>query len=308
MSSSPALRIEGLSKHYGSAVAVDKLDLEIKDGEIFGLLGPNGAGKSTTIHLITGIARLETGKIEVFGHDVQKDFSWTRRNIGMMHQEVFPDNFFPIDAALKLHPGYYGFRDDPAWRELLIERLGLGPHLKKKMLQLSGGLKRRFMLAKALIHKPRLLILDEPTAGVDVELRITIWNFIREINLQGTSVLLTTHYLEEAEKMCHRIGIMNQGKLVACEETSKLVSQIEDRELLLRVAQLEKLPESLALLGGKLTHRPLEILFPLLRDEGLERIFAATQKEGLSILDLEMRSSSLESVFLKLTEGGRGHL
>jgi ABC-2 type transport system ATP-binding protein len=302
MSEKLAVSIRGLSKHYGKALAVDQLDLEIRAGEIFGLLGPNGAGKSTTIHLITGIARVETGQISVFGRDVVKEFEWTRRNIGMMHQEVFPDNFFPLDRALKLHAGYYGFPDDPIWRETLIDRLGLRPHLKKKMLQLSGGLKRRFALAKALIHKPRLLILDEPTAGVDVELRLTLWEFVRDLNASGTTVLLTTHYLEEAEKLCGRIGIMNGGKLIALDETHKLVKQIEDRELILRIANPQVLTSELLELGGQKTHRPEEIRFLLKRDQRVSQILDVVRKNGLEIQDLEMKSSNLEDVFLKLTE------
>jgi len=220
----PALEIKKLTKHYGSFAAVDDLSLSIEPGEIFGLLGPNGAGKSTTIHLASGLARMESGSISVFGHDVVAHPTQTRRLVGLMHQEVVIDNFLTIGQMLGLHAGYYGLKDDPEWRELLVERLALGDHLGKKMMKLSGGMKRRFMVAKALIHKPKLLILDEPTAGVDVELRVALWDFVREINRRGTTVVLTTHYLEEAEALCGRIAIMNRGKLVALDTTKNLIA------------------------------------------------------------------------------------
>lgn len=169
--SSPALAIQNLSKGYDGTLAVNDISFAIEPGEIFGLLGPNGAGKSTTINMIGGVSRIDRGSIEIFGSDNQRDYRTTRRQIGLMHQEVVIDNFFTIDETLRFHAGYYGVRDDASWRQQLIDRLGLKPHLHKVMIKLSGGMKRRFMIAKALIHKPRLLILDEPTAGVDVELR-----------------------------------------------------------------------------------------------------------------------------------------
>lgn len=233
----PALEITSLSKNYGRFRAVDDLSFSIAPGEIFGLLGPNGAGKTSTIHLASGLCRMESGSIKVFGHDVVTDAVASRRLIGLMHQEIVMDNFLPIGQMLKLHAGYYGLRDDPAWRELLIERLALGPHLKKKMMSLSGGMKRRFMVAKALIHKPRLLILDEPTAGVDVELRLALWDFVREINRRGSTVLLTTHYLEEAEQLCGRIAIMNHGKLVALDTTRNLIGNKDLEEVFVNLTR-----------------------------------------------------------------------
>ena len=178
----PALALENLTKSYGDKEVVQSLSLDIQEGEIFGLLGPNGAGKSTTINMISGVTRPGGGAIRIFGHDNQKDFRTTRRLTGVMHQEIVIDTFFTIGTALKIHAGYYGVADDPAWRNRLVERLALGPHLEKQMNKLSGGMKRRFMVAKALIHKPRLVILDEPTAGVDVELRQSLWSFVRELN------------------------------------------------------------------------------------------------------------------------------
>ena len=243
----PALAIHNLSKEYDGIRAVNDISFTIEPGEIFGLLGPNGAGKSTTINMIGGVTHIGSGSIEIFGHDNRRDYRLTRRMVGVMHQEIVIDNFFTIDQALRFHAGYYGVPDDVEWRQNLIERLGLKPHLHKIMIKLSGGLKRRFMIAKALIHKPKLLILDEPTAGVDVELRHTLWDFVREINRQGTTILLTTHYLEEAEQMCNRIAIMHHGKLIAMQSTASLLKELGTRSILVYLERpLDQLPEGLS--------------------------------------------------------------
>src|SRR5512145_213489 len=251
----PALAIRALTKHYDGQPAVKGISFTIAPGEIFGLLGPNGAGKSTTINMIAGVTRIGGGRIEVFGYDNRRDYRVARRLLGVMHQEIVIDSFFTIDQTLKFHAGYYGVRDDPAWRQRLIDQLGLGPHLHKVMVKLSGGLKRRFMIAKALLHKPRLLILDEPTAGVDVELRHTLWAFVREINRAGTTILLTTHYLEEAEQMCNRLAIMHHGELIALEATGALVERLGTRGVIVHLREpVATLPAELlawgALLGG----------------------------------------------------------
>uniref|UniRef100_UPI00272E5178 ABC transporter ATP-binding protein n=1 Tax=Geoalkalibacter sp. TaxID=3041440 RepID=UPI00272E5178 len=227
---------------------------------------------------------------------------------GVMHQEIIIDNFFTIEQALKIHSGYYGVADDPAWRRVLIERLGLGPHLKKSMNKLSGGLKRRFMVAKALIHKPRLLILDEPTAGVDVELRRTLWNFVREINGDGTTVLLTTHYLEEAEEMCGRIAIMNHGELIALEPTRDLLARLDGRRLVLYLAgDPRPLPAGLVALGAQWDTAAASLSLPLAPERAAMDLLRELQPYGLPIRDLEVKRAGLEEVFLDLTgsSGGR---
>ncbi len=297
-----ALVIDQLKKTYDGVDVVKEISFEIEPGEIFGLLGPNGAGKSTTINMISGVTRIGGGSVRIFGCDNRKDYRITRCLTGVMHQEIVIDNFFSIDKALKMHAGYYGQKDDPAWRNLLIERLGLGPHLHKVMFKLSGGLKRRFMIAKALIHKPRLLILDEPTAGVDVELRHTLWGFVSEINNHGTTVLLTTHYLEEAEKMCGRIAIMNDGELVALDRTESLLHRLGGRQV---TAQLDR----------PLSQIPVELdtFQPVLADAGRTLRFALCAGEtsidlldkmrglGLAVTEMETRPPNLEDVFLRLT-------
>jgi ABC-2 type transport system ATP-binding protein len=220
-----------------------------------------------------------------------------------MHQEVVIDNFFTIDQTLKFHAGYYGVRVDPAWRQMLIERLALGPHLHKVMIKLSGGLKRRFMIAKAMLHKPRLLILDEPTAGVDVELRHTLWEFVREINHAGTTILLTTHYLEEAEQMCDRIAIMHHGELIALEATGSLLDRLGTRGVVVHLQQpLAVLPVQLADWGGRLADggRTLRLTLPPAQSAG--DLLSLLCRLGLPVADLETKRAGLEEVFLQITK------
>jgi len=308
----PALAIHDLIKNYDGQPAVKGITFQIEAGEIFGLLGPNGAGKSTTINMIAGVTRIGDGRIEVFGFDNQRDYRVARRLLGVMHQEIVIDSFFTIDQTLKFHAGYYGVRDDPAWRQRLIEQLGLGPHLHKVMIKLSGGLKRRFMIAKALLHKPRLLILDEPTAGVDVELRHTLWEFVREINRAGTTILLTTHYLEEAEQMCDRIAIMHHGELIALEATGSLLERLGTRGVVVHLHQpLTTLPEALARWGTRLDAdgRTLRVTLPPLQTAG--DLLGLLCRMGLPVADLETKRTGLEEIFLQITKdtpanGGNG--
>lgn len=297
-----ALQIENLSKSFAGAAAVKDVSFAIERGEIFGLLGPNGAGKSTTINMIAGVCRVGSGTISAFGYDNQSDYRFTRRMLGVVHQEIVIDNFFTIDQALKLHAGYYGVKDDPVWRQLLIERLGLEAHLGKVMLKLSGGLKRRFMIAKALIHKPQLLILDEPTAGVDVELRHGLWNFVREINRQGTTILLTTHYLEEAEQMCDRIAIMNHGELIALEKTHELVRRLSTRQFRFWLdTSLLEVPLGFAIYRPKLKEGGRELLLSLPAGESAGALLQKICGLGLNIRDMETDQGGLEEVFIQLT-------
>lgn len=300
-----ALHIENLSKSFAAVPAVKNLSFDIEQGEIFGLLGPNGAGKSTTINMVSGISRIDSGRITAFGYDNRSQYRQTRRMLGVVHQEVVIDNFFTIDQALKLHAGYYGVEDDPRWRQELIERLDLGPHLGKVMLKLSGGMKRRFMIAKALIHRPRLLILDEPTAGVDVELRHSLWDFVREINRNGTTILLTTHYLEEAEQMCDRIAIMNHAELVALEPTRELVRRLSRRTLKLWLeAPLAAIPSGLEEYHPRLEGHGRQLILCLPTDSSVTALLHRLSALHLGINDFETEQSGLEDVFLQLTRAG----
>jgi ABC-2 type transport system ATP-binding protein len=300
-----ALHIENLSKSFASVPAVKNLSFDIEQGEIFGLLGPNGAGKSTTINMVSGISRIDSGLITAFGFDTRSQYRQTRRMLGVVHQEIVIDNFFTVDQALKLHAGYYGVEDDPSWRQELIDRLDLRPHLGKVMIKLSGGMKRRFMIAKALIHRPRLLILDEPTAGVDVELRHSLWDFVREINRNGTTILLTTHYLEEAEQMCGRIAIMNHGELVALEPTRELVRRLSRRTLKLWLNnRLEEIPAELEAYHPRLEENGRQLVLCLPTDTGISELLQQLSSLQLGVQDFETEQSGLEEVFLQLTSKG----
>jgi ABC-2 type transport system ATP-binding protein len=300
-----ALKIDKLSKKYGGNEVVKGISFEIHPGEIFGLLGPNGAGKSTTINMVTGVTTISGGRASVYGHDTQEEFVQTRRLTGVMHQEIVIDTFFTIEQALKIHSGYYGVPDDPKWRSLLIERLALGPHLKKQMNKLSGGMKRRFMVAKALIHQPQLLILDEPTAGVDVELRQNLWDFVREINRdRGTTVLLTTHYLEEAEEMCKRVAIMNHGEVIALDGTRSLLDKLDEKRLLIHLDQkISEMPAGLNGFSPALINEGATMSFKISKDTSPLQVIQSLSSSGLSVKDIETRAPSLQEAFLKLTKG-----
>jgi ABC-2 type transport system ATP-binding protein len=300
-----ALVLQELRKSYGDKEVVRGLSLEAESGEILGLLGPNGAGKSTTINMIAGVTRVGGGKIFVFGHDVVDDYINSRRLTGVMHQEIVVDTFFTIDRALKIHSGYYGVPDQKAWREELIERLALGPHLTKSMNRLSGGMKRRFMVAKALIHQPKLLILDEPTAGVDVELRQNLWHFVRELNQKkGTTVLLTTHYLEEAQEMCGRVAILNQGELIALDRTKSLLEDLDERVLRVHLEKpITSVPAAFHAWNPVIEASGDWLSFRIGKGMSSGDVFQLFSQQGLVIREVETKAPSLQEVFLKLTKG-----
>jgi ABC-2 type transport system ATP-binding protein len=220
-----ALEIQNLRKEYNSAVAVDGISFAVQQGEFFGFLGPNGAGKSTTIHCVTGIANITSGSIRVYGYDVVADYREARKQIGLSPQEFNVDIFARTYDILDYVGGFYGLRKAERKERIakLLQRFDLEPHAKKQFRELSGGLKRRVMLARAMVHNPPLLILDEPTAGVDVELRHVLWDYLRELNGEGKTIILTSHYLEEVEMLCNRIAIINRGKIAAIDEKSAFV-------------------------------------------------------------------------------------
>jgi ABC-2 type transport system ATP-binding protein len=234
-----AVQIDGLVKRYGRFTAVDGISLTVDEGGFFGLLGPNGAGKTTTINSIVGLATITGGSIKIFGKDVVTDWRETRRMVGLAPQEYNFDRYLNIRDVLIYQAGYYGFRGPEIERRAdeLLERFSLSSKNKGVVTRLSGGMKRRLTLARALIHQPRLLILDEPTAGVDVELRIELWAMLRELNRTGTTIILTTHYLEEAEELCDRIGIIEAGKLVAFESTAKLIGERSLQDVFLELTR-----------------------------------------------------------------------
>lgn len=226
-----ALELRGVTKRFGDLVAVDRVDLDVEEGEIFALLGPNGAGKTTLIHCITGLAVPTAGAIRVFGHDVVGEFRTTRRIVGLVPQEIGFDPFFTPHESLMIQMGLMGVRPDAERADALLRTFALDTHRDAYTRQLSGGMKRRLLVAKALVHAPKLLFLDEPTAGVDVELRKDLWEEVRRLRAEGTTIILTTHYLEEAEELADRIGIIHRGGLVLVEERKELIARHDHARL-----------------------------------------------------------------------------
>ncbi len=220
-----AVSIVDVVKHFGSLQALAGVSLEIGEGEFFGLLGPNGAGKTTLISTLAGLLRPDSGSLKVMGYDVIADFREARRRLGVVPQELVFDPFFNVRETLRIQSGYFGIRKNDDWIDEILANLDLTSKAETNMRRLSGGMKRRVLVAQALVHKPPVIVLDEPTAGVDVELRQGLWQFIRRLNVEGHTIILTTHYLEEAEALCNRIALMKQGKVVALDTTANLMAE-----------------------------------------------------------------------------------
>jgi ABC-2 type transport system ATP-binding protein len=303
----PALRVGDLHKRYGSVEALRGVSFEIQPGEFFGLLGPNGAGKTTLINIVTGLAKRTSGHVEVFGHDVIRNYRTTRQLIGAVPQELVYDHFFSVRRTLVIHAGYFGVRDPQPWVEELLDRLELRPHQHKKVMQLSGGMKRRLLVAKALVHRPPVLILDEPTAGVDINLRLSLWQLLREINARGTTILLTTHYIDEAEELCERIGIIDHGKFVALDRTENLVRRLnEKRVTLVPCEPVSAVPASLADLNAKLEDGGRRIILHLdHHTPDLNDALRRMADTGVALADFRVEDADLEDVFIRLTAGRR---
>src|SRR3954463_2759083 len=302
----PAISFQSVSKTYstarGSFKALDGVSFDIQQGEFFGLLGPNGAGKTTLISILAGLVRASGGQVLVQGHDVQKQYAQARRALGVVPQELVFDPFFTVREALRIQSGYFGVKNNDAWIDELLTSLGLADKATSNMRQLSGGMKRRVLVAQALVHRPPVIVLDEPTAGVDVELRQTLWQFIARLNREGHTVLLTTHYLEEAEALCQRIAMLKQGRVVALETTSKLLAGTA--LTMLRFKTDHPLPASLAD-RARVTGRFAQVSA---RDAGdVEAVLAQLREAGVPVEDLEIGRSDLEDVFLEImsAEGSR---
>jgi ABC-2 type transport system ATP-binding protein len=296
-----AISFKSVSKSYASPkgpkgstfFALDGVSLDIEEGEFFGLLGPNGAGKTTMISILAGLSRPTAGAVSVLGHDVQVDYAQARRSLGVVPQELVFDPFFSVREALRIQSGYFGVKNNDAWIDELLENLGLTDKANANMRQLSGGMKRRVLVAQALVHKPPVIVLDEPTAGVDVELRQTLWQFIAKLNKQGSTVLLTTHYLEEAEALCGRIAMLKSGRIVALDHTSELLKAASSNVLRFKVDS--ELPKALAD-QARITGRIVQ--FPAHDALEIERYLAAVREAGLNAQDVEIRKADLEDVFL----------
>jgi ABC-2 type transport system ATP-binding protein len=297
----PAISFKSVSKSYlaprgpkGSTfLALDHVSLDIEQGEFFGLLGPNGAGKTTMISILAGLSRATSGQVSVLGHDVQADYAHARRCLGVVPQELVFDPFFNVREALRIQSGYFGVKKNDDWIDELLENLGLSDKANANMRQLSGGMKRRVLVAQALVHKPKVIVLDEPTAGVDVELRQTLWQFIAKLNKQGSTVLLTTHYLEEAEALCSRIAMLKAGQIVALDYTSELLKAASSNVLRFKVDGV--LPSVLSE-KARITGRIVQ--FPAHDAHEIERYLSAVREAGLVAHDVEIRKADLEDVFL----------
>jgi len=298
----PAVRFDRVTKTYagarGGVQALGGVSFDIERGEFFGLLGPNGAGKTTLISVLAGLVRASSGSVSVIGHDVVADFAAARKALGIVPQELVFDPFFSVREALRIQSGYFGVKNNDAWIDELLAELGLADKANANMRQLSGGMKRRVLVAQALVHRPPVIVLDEPTAGVDVELRQTLWHFIARLNREGHTVLLTTHYLEEAEALCNRIAMLKQGRVVALDKTSALLAGTAST--MLRFKTDQPLPPALAPLArvtGRIVqlkaHDAIEV----------EAMLGRLRQAGVAVEDLEIGRADLEDVFIEIMGG-----
>jgi ABC-2 type transport system ATP-binding protein len=292
----PAIEIHQLHKHYASLHALDGVDLRIEQGEFFGLLGPNGAGKTTLINLLAGLALPDGGQISVLGFDVVKQYRDSRRLLGVVPQELVFDPFFTVRETLRLQSGYFGLRRNDAWIDEVMHHLDLTDKAETNMRRLSGGMKRRVLVAQALVHKPPVIVLDEPTAGVDVELRQSMWRFIQQLNRDGQTVLLTTHYLEEAEALCGRIAMLKRGQVVALDSTKNLLGSIAGCSVRLRLDS--DLP--VALLPRVIDQTDGVYLLALSSCQALEGVLSELRLAGVKVQEIALQQPDLEDVFLRV--------
>jgi len=303
-----AVIVEGLTKIYGghgkqkSLVALDAIDLAIPRGSIFGLLGPNGAGKSTLINILAGLVIKTAGKVRIWGIDIDREARQSRAAIGIVPQEVTLDFFFTPRELLEMQAGFYGVPKRERRTTAILDMVALSDKADAPARALSGGMRRRLMVAKAMVHNPPVLVLDEPTAGVDVELRQQLWKMIQNLRAQGVTILLTTHYLEEAEQLCDRIAIINHGRLVACDTKEALLRRVDDKSMSLALVEpIEALPPALAALGLTLAAPGrLALRYTPSRTE-LATVFRAVAAQGLTIRDVSSQEADLEDIFLQLT-------
>ena len=300
-----AIVFNKVKKNFGKLEALKGIDLVIEEGEFFALLGPNGAGKSTLINILAGLAKPSSGSIKVMGYDVIQDYQNARRSLGVVPQELVFDPFFNVREMLRFQAGYFGKgRENDDWIDEVIEGLDLQEKANTNMRMLSGGMKRRALIAQALVHKPPVIVLDEPTAGVDVELRKRLWHFIKKLNQKGHTIVLTTHYLEEAETLCSRVAMMDQGKVVALDKTRNLLKRFSAKNLNLRLDfKDKKIPVSVQKFIQSTDHNFITFLLEEIAE--VEFIMSELKKSNIKILDMELTNSDLENVFLKLTGSKR---
>jgi ABC-2 type transport system ATP-binding protein len=301
----PIIKVSGLAKTYASGFqALKNIDLEIRKGEIFGLLGPNGAGKTTLINIICGIVTPTAGSVTVGGHDIARDYRAARSAIGLVPQELTTDAFVSPTTTMRFSRGVFGKKADPAHIEKVLKQLSLWDKRDAKIITLSGGMKRRVLIAKALAHEPDVLFLDEPTAGVDVELRRDMWDIVRGLRDAGVTIILTTHYIEEAEEMADRIGVINKGEIILVEEKKELMRKLGKKQLTLQLqAPISALPASLADFNVTLSGDGGEVVYTYdtqAERTGITRLLAALSEADIRFRDLSTEQSSLEDIFVSL--------
>jgi len=301
-----AVSLSGLVKRYGTVEALAGVSLEIEAGAFFGLLGPNGAGKTTLISCLAGLAKPTSGHLAVLGHDVAREYRQARRLLGVVPQELVFDPFFTVRETLHLQSGYYGLRRNSDWIDEILNQLDLTTKADTNMRQLSGGMKRRVLVAQALVHKPPVIVLDEPTAGVDVELRQNLWQFIRRLNREGHTIILTTHYLEEAEALCGQIALLKEGRLVALDSTANLLARFSGHTLALRLQEDCPLPDDLQrfAVGEKNGMH----LLRLEQVAAVEEVLVQLRQAGIAVLDMRLSPPDLEEVFVRVMQDDPGNL
>ena len=293
-----AVEVRDVARRFGSVEVLAGVDLTVGEGEFFGLLGPNGAGKTTLISILAGLVRADRGVARVLGHDVVSDYRRARRALGVVPQELVFDPFFTVRETLRIQSGYFGLRRNDAWIDELLHHLDLTAKADANMRSLSGGMKRRVLVGQALVHKPPVIVLDEPTAGVDVELRQSLWAFIRRLNGEGHTIILTTHYLEEAEALCHRIAMMKAGRIIALDTTQRLLSRFGSLIVRLSAARV---PDGWQ---ARVTRREGEVHYLELETYAeLEELLAALRVEGIAIDELTLAGTDLEQAFLRIMAG-----
>ena len=298
-----AIVFKNIKKSYGSVQAVNGINLTIYQGEFFGLLGPNGAGKSTLINMLAGIVKSTSGSIKAMGFDVEKNYQEARHSLGIVPQELVFDQFFNVIEMLRFQAGYFGKgRENYNWIDEVLERLDLTEKAFTNMRQLSGGMKRRALIAQALAHRPPIIVLDEPTAGVDVELRQRLWAFMKDLNQSGHTIVLTTHYLEEAENLCKRIAMVNRGKLVALDDTKKLIRKNSSKNLNIKIDSKDEQKVLKILKNFKVFIENEILTITLEKLDELNNIIVLLKKNKIKFFDIQTTEPDLEKVFLQMTK------
>ncbi|HMW20275.1 MAG TPA: ABC transporter ATP-binding protein [Nitrosomonas sp.] len=293
----PAIEIQRLNKSFGNLVALEDIQLSIAQGEFFALLGPNGAGKTTLISIVAGLVMANSGQVKVMGHNVVTSYSKARSVLGVVPQELVFDPFFTVRETLVFQSGYYGIRKNKVWIDEILHRLDLADKADTNMRALSGGMKRRVLIAQALVHKPPVIILDEPTAGVDVELRQALWSFVKQLNQDGHTIVLTTHYLEEAEALCQHVAMLKKGKIIVLDSIRNLIDKIRDISLQLRLA-CEVLP--MQLIKWSSIKQNECYIFKIQDYLEISEILTILKQEEIEILEMKLQEPDLEEVFIRM--------